>query len=157
MSYTPTSWNTGDTITAAAMNKIENGIANAGSALICNCTVVEGVHTLDKTVQEIYDALLAGTPAYIKFQYGVLGTSGTGSYESHLFLAPIIKIYGYGYVDVVRVIASRPVSTQAKNNLSYISAPALAVFSASSMNDYPTMYANVYVPANYLAADQSII
>ena len=30
MSYTPTSWNTGDTITAAAMNKIENGIANAG-------------------------------------------------------------------------------------------------------------------------------
>ena len=31
MSYTPTSWSTGDTITAAAMNKIENGIANAGS------------------------------------------------------------------------------------------------------------------------------
>ena len=30
MSYTPTTWNTGDTITAAAMNKIENGIANAG-------------------------------------------------------------------------------------------------------------------------------
>ena len=30
MSYTPTSWSTGDTITAAAMNKIENGIANAG-------------------------------------------------------------------------------------------------------------------------------
>ena len=29
MSYTPTSWSTGDTITAAAMNKIENGIANA--------------------------------------------------------------------------------------------------------------------------------
>ena len=29
MSYTPTSWNTGDTITAAAMNKIENGIASA--------------------------------------------------------------------------------------------------------------------------------
>lgn len=30
MSYTPTNWNTGDTITAAAMNKIENGIADAG-------------------------------------------------------------------------------------------------------------------------------
>lgn len=30
MSYTPTSWSTGDTITASAMNKIENGIANAG-------------------------------------------------------------------------------------------------------------------------------
>lgn len=30
MSYTPTNWNTGDTITASALNKIENGIANAG-------------------------------------------------------------------------------------------------------------------------------
>ena len=34
MSYTPTSWSTGDTITAAAMNKIENGIANAGATTI---------------------------------------------------------------------------------------------------------------------------
>ena len=30
MSYTPTNWTTGDTITASALNKIENGIANAG-------------------------------------------------------------------------------------------------------------------------------
>lgn len=30
MSYTPTNWSTGDTITATAMNHIENGIANAG-------------------------------------------------------------------------------------------------------------------------------
>lgn len=32
MSYTPTSWSTGDTITATAMNKIEAGIANAGGS-----------------------------------------------------------------------------------------------------------------------------
>lgn len=30
MAYTPTTWTTGDTITASAMNKIENGIAGAG-------------------------------------------------------------------------------------------------------------------------------
>lgn len=30
MSYTPTTWTTGDTITASALNKIENGISNAG-------------------------------------------------------------------------------------------------------------------------------
>ena len=30
MSYTPTNWTTGDTITATALNKIENGIASAG-------------------------------------------------------------------------------------------------------------------------------
>lgn len=33
MAYTPTTWTTGDTITATAMNKIENGIANAGGGL----------------------------------------------------------------------------------------------------------------------------
>lgn len=31
MAYTPTTWNTGDTITASAMNKIEQGIADGGS------------------------------------------------------------------------------------------------------------------------------
>lgn len=30
MSYTPNTWATGDTITAAKLNNIENGIANAG-------------------------------------------------------------------------------------------------------------------------------
>ncbi len=30
MSYTPTTWATGDTITAAKLNNIEDGIANAG-------------------------------------------------------------------------------------------------------------------------------
>lgn len=32
MSYTPTTWQTGDTITAAGLNKIEQGIANAGGS-----------------------------------------------------------------------------------------------------------------------------
>lgn len=30
MAYTPTTWNTGDDVTATKLNKIENGIANAG-------------------------------------------------------------------------------------------------------------------------------
>ena len=33
MAYTPTTWTTGDTITASAMNKIEQGIANAGNVV----------------------------------------------------------------------------------------------------------------------------
>ena len=32
MAYTPTTWSTGDTITASALNKMENGIANAVGA-----------------------------------------------------------------------------------------------------------------------------
>ena len=31
MAYTPTTWVAGDTVTATKLNKIENGIANAGS------------------------------------------------------------------------------------------------------------------------------
>ena len=52
MSYTPTTWNTGDTITASAMNKIENGIVGAGGhdlVIAINkrvnsetCTIVSG-------------------------------------------------------------------------------------------------------------------
>lgn len=30
MAYTPTTWVTGDTVTATKMNKLENGVANAG-------------------------------------------------------------------------------------------------------------------------------
>lgn len=58
MSYTPTNWNTGDTITAAAMNKIENGIANAGGGDFFVVTESDG--TLDKTWTEIYTALSNG-------------------------------------------------------------------------------------------------
>lgn len=38
MSYTPTTWTTGDTITATKLNKIENGIANAGGAAVVKLT-----------------------------------------------------------------------------------------------------------------------
>lgn len=34
MAYTPTTWTTGDTITASALNKIEQGIANGGGGNI---------------------------------------------------------------------------------------------------------------------------
>lgn len=55
MSYTPTNWATGDTITAEKLNKLEQGVASAGSVLILTDTN----ETLDKTWQEIYDAPFA--------------------------------------------------------------------------------------------------
>lgn len=63
MSYTPTTWNTGDTITASALNKIENGIANAGGGKydvydFVISQVDTGTLVLEKgTWQGIYDAL----------------------------------------------------------------------------------------------------
>lgn len=50
MAYTPTTWATGDTITASAMNKIENGIAGAGTSydlvIASNRPVVAGIQTI---------------------------------------------------------------------------------------------------------------
>ena len=57
MSYNPTQWSAGDTVTSAKLNKIEQGISNNGTLEI---NVIEDRETgavyLDKTWQEIYNA-----------------------------------------------------------------------------------------------------
>ena len=63
MAYTPTNWTTGDTITATAMNKIENGIANAGGGVSGLCTDTSG--TLDKSYNDIVAILEAGVIPFI--------------------------------------------------------------------------------------------
>lgn len=136
MAYTPTTWQTGDTITATAMNKIENGIANAGSALIVQASLTNNTLTCDHTVQEIYDAITSGTPVYIAWTYGTFSTD----YTSQTYFAPVIQIYTYNYTDAIRVCAS-----VARNDPTIASAycaltPAIALFQASSVNDYPTYY-----------------
>ena len=152
MSYTPTTWTTGDTITASAMNKIENGIASAGGALICN---IDAYNTLDKTVQEIYDALESGTPAYITYKYGVLPTD----YASHKHFAPIIKVYGYAYSDAIRIVASWAVynapTTGDGGDLLY--GPATVIFEADDMNAYPVFYRTVKINNSALTSFLSIL
>lgn len=70
MSYTPTNWKAGDTVTSAKLNKIEQGIASAGGAniLVAN-GILDSSNTsggtrsaanapmrLDKTFGEIFNA-----------------------------------------------------------------------------------------------------
>lgn len=144
MSYTPTTWTTGDTITATALNKIENGIANAGSALICNSTYDDGIggFVLDQTVQTIYDALLAGTPVYIKFQYGAIDSD----YTATLYLAPVVKIFNYANTDTIRIVASKPSSDYySKDSKYYVHAPGTLIYSATALNDYPQFYTSTQV------------
>ena len=47
MSYTPTTWTTGDTITATALNKIENGIADSGGGSGGYDAVIRLTHSND--------------------------------------------------------------------------------------------------------------
>lgn len=62
MSYTPTQWQTGDTITANKLNNIENGIKNISEPFIVTLTPTaedfSGV--MDKTVAEIQAAYDSG-------------------------------------------------------------------------------------------------
>lgn len=51
MSYTPNTWKSGDVVTSAKLNNIEQGIANAAPMIVHNNN-----DTLDKTWQEIHDA-----------------------------------------------------------------------------------------------------
>lgn len=57
MSYNPTNWQAGDTVTSAKLNKIEQGIKN--NILVANLIYDDqenGIMHVDKTWQEIYDA-----------------------------------------------------------------------------------------------------
>lgn len=90
MSYTPTSWSTGDTITAAAMNKIENGIANAGGgvdAVVWFPNSTEGwqiIGDFASALQKVQDGIplaVASPSVFNSYSYGfqALGVNMLGS------------------------------------------------------------------------------
>lgn len=68
MAYEPTNWKTGDVVTSAKLNKLENAVANGG-ALKLNFIVDKGAGTttIDKTYAEIKEAVLSGV-----YVFGVL-------------------------------------------------------------------------------------
>lgn len=153
MSYTKNTWVTGDTITATKLNNMENGIANAGSALICTSSYSSsaGGDVLDKTAQEIYEALLSGTPAYIKLQYGSIS-----DYTMTLYLAPIIKVYTYDNNSVIRIIASKPSYLSGKDGYLYLQVPGTLIFSATSLNDYPKFMVSLETNSSSLSTGSNV-
>ena len=151
MGYTPTTWNTGDTITASALNKMEQGIADGGGALFT--TYDASISKLDKTVQEIYDALESGTPVYVIYKYGSISTD----FISHSYYAPIIKIYTYDNTDIIRIVATwTHQSGISSGDGSYLHAPSVVLFSANSLDDYPTFLRRVQVKSSSLESVQNI-
>lgn len=62
MSYTPTNWATGDTITAEKLNKMESGIENANAPFVVTLTptALDYSGEMDKTVAEINAAYVSG-------------------------------------------------------------------------------------------------
>ena len=68
MSYTPTTWQTGDTITAEKLNNMESGIEDANYPFIVTLTPTaeDFSGTMDKTPEEIDEACRAGK--WIRFR-----------------------------------------------------------------------------------------
>lgn len=67
MGYIPTEWQTGDVITAAKLNKAEEGIADAGAFVVTITGYDEETYDaiLSATWQEVYDALSSGKPVVL--------------------------------------------------------------------------------------------
>ena len=59
MSYTPTDWKAGDVISSQKLNKLEQGVADAGGGGVLTVTITWDADehaVLNKTWQEIWDA-----------------------------------------------------------------------------------------------------
>lgn len=66
MSYNKNTWETGDTVTAAKLNNMENGITANDKFFITSVIYDEdgGVYEIQNTWQELYDAMEAGKIIY---------------------------------------------------------------------------------------------
>ena len=70
MSYTPTNWQSGDIITSAKLNKMEQGIANGGGVLLVTASQddTSGGHICDKMGDEVKTAFLNGLNVILYLQ-----------------------------------------------------------------------------------------
>ena len=104
MSYTPTTWTTGDTITATAMNKIEQGIANAGGG------VYDGYDYVVRKVGDANPTLAKGnySDLYDKLQdqdivrgLYVENTTIGEYYDTSCDYVPLTRTYYYSSADLI--------------------------------------------------------
>lgn len=137
MAYTPTTWANGDTIDATKLNKMEQGIANAGAAMIVNLTAAQG--QADKTFAEIFDALRGGTPVYLKFPDP--GANWGSQYVAFANLLPVI--FAFKYDTQFRVYATLPAKF-GDNSYSFLGSPGVYVMSAGTASSYPSYLRHVY-------------
>lgn len=98
MSYTPTNWQTGDTITAEKLNKLENGVAQGDKLIVYASPNGDGTATMDKTWQEIYDAMPNAIMKYEEDEYSstsliISACYEDGSVPSHYVIVEDCNVY----------------------------------------------------------------
>lgn len=91
MPYTPTNWRTGDIVSSEKLNNIESGLANIGTAWFEVQRSSLQPYTLNKTAQEICDAVARGSRVRYR-----LDTGGGGDVSHYLMIvAPLSSTSGY--------------------------------------------------------------
>lgn len=103
MAYTPINWQTGDTITADKLNKMDNGWAvTSSSTTICDETVIteddDGMYAGQLTVSSITVANITVTYDGTPYQCARDGDGGYGTDVSFTFTDYPFRIEGDGFI-----------------------------------------------------------
>lgn len=127
MAYEPTNWKTGDVVTSAKLNKMEQGIAESGT-FIANYVYGDST-TLDKTMGEIREAINSGM--------NVVVTSDDSFDDPQYGYTSISRYQIMSYKETVPTGSeSEDVSTY---EIEFNSGGSVRVFAASALNEYPTL------------------
>ena len=105
MAYEPTVWKSGDVITSTKLNKLENGVADAGGGTgggVLICHINEDTMSLDKTWNEIKSAastsvVIALSGDEYETNIGILKSVGidTDEDDNPIYVAAISNLEGY--------------------------------------------------------------
>ena len=140
MSYEPTNWKTGDVVTSAKLNKLEQGVAGAGGLFVVHASYNEqnDADVLDHTAQELLDAINDGK--IIIYLYIVDGNAGVRSaYQGTMtdFLhssshsgGAVQNIYNFRFVAGLTTI---------QQDGTDIDIPKVDAYVAHSLDEYPVM------------------
>ena len=131
ISYTPTTWATGDVVTATKLNKLENGVANAISNDVFLITATDVIDpttfiksiTLNKTASEIISAINAKCYIVVEHQFSYINGN---NYEER-------TINEYGFV----IEASTVIDTDNDASFYVELDSGSKSFYAPTLNDYP--------------------
>lgn len=144
MAYTPTEWQSGDIVTSAKLNKIEEGIAAGGAVII-----TDNGTQLDKTYAEIYALVNSGTPCYIKYNLDGSQSDKDTDYMYQTALMPIVAVKKYS--TTYRIYASCSYASSI-GSLEYVGYPSIWSYQVSTSTEYPTFYQMCSVNQNSMTA-----
>lgn len=100
MSYDPTNWKTGDVVTSAKLNKLEQGVAAGSGVLVVHSNYDEtsGTEVLDKTAFEIFSASSDGKVVISAFNSG--GQMIVTSFLSYVSANPVTGWAAFKFIDI---------------------------------------------------------